>query len=34
MKKYLVGAAMAAFMTSSALAEKIGVSMALFDEIS
>ncbi len=32
MKKYLLGAAMLALMTSSALAEKIGVSMALFDD--
>jgi inositol transport system substrate-binding protein len=32
MKKYLLGAAMLALMTSSAMAEKIGVSMALFDD--
>ncbi|WP_265516705.1 sugar ABC transporter substrate-binding protein [Nitratireductor luteus] len=32
MKKFLLGAALSALMTSSAMAEKIGVSMALFDD--
>ncbi|UUP18597.1 sugar ABC transporter substrate-binding protein [Nitratireductor thuwali] len=32
MKKLLLGAALSALMTSSAMAEKIGVSMALFDD--
>ena len=32
MKKYLLGAAISLLMTSSAFAEKIGVSMALFDD--
>ena len=32
MKKYLLGAAISVLMTSSAFAEKIGVSMALFDD--
>ncbi|TIN47005.1 MAG: rhizopine-binding protein, partial [Mesorhizobium sp.] len=32
MKKLLLGAAFLALMSSSALAAKIGVSMALFDD--
>ena len=32
MKKLILGAAFAALMTSSAMAEKVGVSMALFDD--
>ena len=32
MRKLLLGAALSALMTGSALAENIGVSMALFDD--
>ncbi|MCB1440713.1 MAG: rhizopine-binding protein, partial [Nitratireductor sp.] len=32
MKKLLMGTALAAMMTTSAMAENIGVSMALFDD--